>query len=580
MRKKIVFQITVVVAIIMFLFQILSSIMLARSSHKMYTTAKDELLGRDLKAIRSSLTEDLTSPEVFVYFEEHLDEVKKPNDWEDETFSRIFDELEKRYLETTGEYPTDNDFLDFSEEEKAVYARIRYKYATVRVDYYRDYYDLESFAIIDVSDGRLGVVVCDGTDAAEDDTFIRQIVLAETDANGTLRKYLDQTSDQPLFGNIESDNGREWYVSYYPMFGTENCRFVLCFISDFTEFYQTLTTQVIPLVGSTAVLFILALTFLFWFLYRKTVRPVTQIQKNVRQYTGDKDTAHIVSEMEKVRVNNEFGVLARDISDLAEEVERYNNENIRLTSEHARLAAELGLAARIQMEALPADFPAFPDRNEFDIYATMNPAKEVGGDFYDYFMLDEDHIALVIADVSGKGVPAALFMMMAKILIGQHAKMGLSPQEVLERTNDAICRNNKEEMFVTVWFGILELSTGKISAANAGHEYPLIRQPGGNFELFKDKHSFVLGAIEGEKYKEYEFTLQRGGTLFLYTDGVPEATRADNALFGNERMLAAVNGIPDDSPKELLEHVHREVDLFVGDSPQFDDLTMLAIKLL
>ena len=230
MRKKIVFQITAVVAIIMFLFQILSSILLARSSHEMYTNAKDELLGRDLKAIRSSLTEDCTSPEVFAYYEDHLEEVKKPNDWDDEEFTRISDQLDERYVAATGEYPADGDFTDFSEEEKAVYARIRSKFVSVRVDYYRDYYDVESFAIIDVSDERFGAVVCDGTDGTEDDSFIREVVLAETDANGTLRQYLDQTSDQPLFGGVETEDGREWYVSYYPMFGTENCRFVICFI--------------------------------------------------------------------------------------------------------------------------------------------------------------------------------------------------------------------------------------------------------------------------------------------------------------------------------------------------------------
>jgi sigma-B regulation protein RsbU (phosphoserine phosphatase) len=210
----------------------------------------------------------------------------------------------------------------------------------------------------------------------------------------------------------------------------------------------------------------------------------------------------------------------------------------------------------------PAFFPAYPEHTDFDIYASMTPAKEVGGDFYDFFMLDEDHIALLIADVSGKGVPAALFMMMAKIQIEDHAKMGLSPKEVLERTNEAILCNNKDRMFVTVWFGILEISTGKIIAANAGHEYPLIRQPGKAFELFKDKHGFVLGAVPGKKYQEYEFTLEKGGTLFVYTDGVPEATRGDNELFGNERMLDATNEIPDGSPQELLTHVHGAVNRF------------------
>ena len=580
MRKKIAFQISVVVAVFMFLFQLLSSIMLARSLRETYTKAKDELLGRDLKAIQENLNEDCSSPDVFAYYEEHLGEVKGNVDWDDEDFATTYNNLDQRYLDLTGEFPTDADFADFSEKEKAAYAKVQYKYVSLRVDYYRDYYDLEAFAIIDVSDGHLGRVVCDGTNETDDDLFIQSVVLAETNSNGTINQYLNGTSDQPTFGSVSTDDGGNWYVSYYPMFGADGCRFVLCFISDFTEFYSTLTAQVLPLVGSTAVLFILALTFLIWFLYRKTVSPVTQIQKNVRQYTNDKDTARIVEEMGKVKVKNEFGALAHDISNLAEEVERYNGENVRLTSEHERIATELDLATKIQMNALPAVFPAFPERKEFDIYASMTPAKEVGGDFYDFFLLDEDHLALVIADVSGKGVPAALFMMMTKILIENHAKMGLSPKEVLEKTNEAICRNNEEGMFVTVWFGILEISTGKVTAANAGHEYPLVRQADGSFEIFKDKHGFVLGVMEEKKYQEYEFTLQKGGTIFLYTDGVPEAMNADNELFGNERMLSAVNETPNGSPKELLNHVHGKVNEFAGDAPQFDDLTMLAIKLL
>ena len=574
MRKKIAFQITVVVAVIMLLFQILSSIMLARSLHETYTKAKGELLGRDMKSVQESLSEDCTSADLFEYYEDHLDEVKIDIDWEDEWLSSVNAELENRYLEQTGEYPKDSDFNDFSEDEKAVYARFQYKYVSIRVDYYRDYYDLEAFAIIDVRDGRFGNIVCDGTDGTEDDGFIRDVVTSERDENGTVNKALNNGDDVPEFGNVRVGEGN-WYVGYYPMFDDDD-RFVLCFISDFTAFNRTLTSQVLPLIGSTAVLFVLALTFLIWFLYRKTVRPVTQIQKNVRQYADDKDTPSFVSEMSKINVKNEFGDIARQVSDLAEDIERYNDENVRLTSEHERIATELDLAVRIQKDALPT----FPERSEFDIYATMTPAKEVGGDFYDFFMLDDDHMALLIADVSGKGVPAALFMMMTKILIENHAKMGLSPKEVLERTNDAICQSNKEGMFVTVWFGILEISTGKITAANAGHEYPLIRQPGGNYELFKEKHGFVLGAFEGKKYSEYEVTLQKGGTLFVYTDGVPEATRSDFELFGTERLLEAVNEVPDASSEELLEHVHGAVNDFVGDSSQFDDLTMLALRLL
>jgi sigma-B regulation protein RsbU (phosphoserine phosphatase) len=187
---------------------------------------------------------------------------------------------------------------------------------------------------------------------------------------------------------------------------------------------------------------------------------------------------------------------------------------------------------------------------------------------------------MVMADVSGKGVPAALFMMMSKILVNNFAMMGGSPAKVLEQVNSQICKNNDEEMFVTVWFGVLEISTGKITAANAGHEYPMLKKADGSFELFKDKHGFVIGGMDGMKYKEYEFTLERGGTLFLYTDGVAEATNAKNELFGTERMLEALNADPNAAPKILLENMKNAVDEFVGDAPQFDDLTMLGVKLL
>ncbi|MCR4903003.1 MAG: PP2C family protein-serine/threonine phosphatase, partial [Butyrivibrio sp.] len=180
---------------------------------------------------------------------------------------------------------------------------------------------------------------------------------------------------------------------------------------------------------------------------------------------------------------------------------------------------ELSLATRIQSDMLPNIFPAFPDRKEFDIYATMNPAKEVGGDFYDFFLIDDDHLAMVIADVSGKGIPAALFMMVSKILVQNYTMTGLSPKEILRLTNEQICANNREEMFVTIWLGILDLTSGKLTAANAGHEFPMLKSPNGDFEMIKDQHSFVVGGMENVKYKEYELLLEKGSKLFLYTDG-------------------------------------------------------------
>ena len=233
------------------------------------------------------------------------------------------------------------------------------------------------------------------------------------------------------------------------------------------------------------------------------------------------------------------------------------------------------MATQIQKGMLPSIFPPFPERKEFDLYATMRPAREVGGDFYDFFMIDEDHLALVMADVSGKGVPGALFMMVSKVILKNNAMAGKSVGEILAMTNDLICANNQMEMFVTVWMGILEISTGKIKAANAGHEYPAVMKDG-CFRLCKDKHSFVIGGLADSRYREYELQMEKGDKLFLYTDGVTEATSEKGELFGTERMIDALNAYADLTPREILNGIKDTVDAFVGDAEPFDDMTMLC----
>ncbi|MBO6229610.1 MAG: PP2C family protein-serine/threonine phosphatase [Ruminiclostridium sp.] len=259
---------------------------------------------------------------------------------------------------------------------------------------------------------------------------------------------------------------------------------------------------------------------------------------------------------------------------IREQTEKFENQRL----EKSRIESELNLATNIQAGMLPNMFPAFPERPEFDIYASMDPAKEVGGDFYDFFMIDDDHLAMVIGDVSGKGVPAALFMMASKITINDHALMGGTPAEILQRVNKQICSANDAEMFVTVWLGILEISTGKLTAASAGHEYPMLNI-NGKYELFKDKHGLAVGAMDIAKYKDYEITLKKGDSIFVYTDGVAEATDAQNELFGTDRTLDALNNLPgNDTQEEILKGVRKAVDAFVKEAPQFDDLTMLGLK--
>ena len=314
-----------------------------------------------------------------------------------------------------------------------------------------------------------------------------------------------------------------------------------------------------------------------FYLRRVLLRPLQKItEESVRFAAEEVPSEKKLTDV--VRNRDEIGKLAESIDHMEEQVTRYIAELTAATAEKERISTELSLATRIQSDMLPNVFPPFPDRTEFDIYASMDPAKEVGGDFYDFFLIDHDHLALVMADVSGKGVPAALFMMATKIMIKNIAMTGLSPREILETTNNRICQNNQEEMFVTVWLGILDLKTGELKAANAGHEYPVITRAEGKFELVRDKHGFVIGGMEGIRYKEYELKLEPGQEIFLYTDGVPEATNAGNELYGTERMMAVLNTCPGLEPEQVLANVKADVDRFVGTAPQFDDLTMLCVR--
>ena len=376
-------------------------------------------------------------------------------------------------------------------------------------------------------------------------------------------------------------NGREPHItSLIPVKASDGTvKAILCVERNMEELKSGRWAYLRGVSITTLLLSILASIVVALYLRQQFVTPVEKIIGEAGRFARENSKAG-ADTLEGISNIREIRELGSSVEKMEEDTLQYMDTLTRVTAEKERIGTELALATRIQANMLPNVFPPFPDRKEFDIFASMTPAKEVGGDFYDFFLIDEDHLGLVMADVSGKGVPAALFMMMSKILVQNFAMMGGSPKEVLERVNDAICKNNEDDMFVTVWFGILTISTGRFMAANAGHEYPAVRRGDGSFELLKDKHGFVIGGMEGSEYQEYELVLGKGDTLFLYTDGVPEATDADNQMFGTERMLDVLNQTPDAVPKALLEQVRTAVDAFVGDAPQFDDLTMLAIKLL
>ncbi|MDO5133733.1 MAG: SpoIIE family protein phosphatase [Eubacteriales bacterium] len=322
----------------------------------------------------------------------------------------------------------------------------------------------------------------------------------------------------------------------------------------------------------------------------RLLKPIKKMTMRVSEMQGD-DMSFNVEDIYLTK--DEIEVLARAFSSMSQQMRGYVKEIVQITAEKQRLDTELSVASEIQANMLPNRFPAFPDRQEFDLYAVMDPAKEVGGDFYDFFLIDEDHLALVMADVSGKGVPAALFMVISKTLIKNVTLSGRygGPGEILRDVNDRLCDGNEETMFVTVWLGILTISTGQLVSACAGHEYPVFYHRDTGFVLGRDPHGMGLGVIEGARYKEAAWQLNPGDMLFLYTDGVPESTNVNNELFGKDRMLAALSenfaAMEHDAPGEewreaalqtFLGKVRKQIDNYVGDAPQFDDLTMLCLS--
>ena len=333
-----------------------------------------------------------------------------------------------------------------------------------------------------------------------------------------------------------------------------------------------------------AEILILVTFFLFsmyqW-LRKRVIAPLKQLEKVSASFVESsrqtQDPSRIDYKRADIHTGDEMEVLSDALNAMFDDTRRYMTNLLSVTAEKEKIGAELNVATQIQADMLPRIFPAFPDRREFDLYAFMHPAREVGGDFYDFFLIDEDHLCMVIADVSGKGVPAALFMVIAKTLIKNQAMMGDDPADILGKVNEQLCEGNDAMLFVTVWISILTISTGKGIAANAGHEHPVIRRAGGSYELVVYRHSPAVAAMEGMRFRQHSFELHPGDRLFVYTDGVPEATNAENELFGNERMLDVLNSQPDRKPHALLETMKREIDVFVGEAPQFDDITMLCL---
>ena len=351
---------------------------------------------------------------------------------------------------------------------------------------------------------------------------------------------------------------------------------LLCVQRPISELASVILSFVSYIIIASLVLVLVVAQFVVRFLRKWVVKPIRKISIEATRFAKENTKGEELGDVSKFE---EIYNLSRSIDKMETDMVNYIDNLTTVTAERERIGTELNFAKQIQYSSLPTKFPAFPDREEFDVYAYMKPAKEVGGDFYNFVLVDDDHLAVWIGDVSDKGVPAALFMMSINIMINIRTCMGGTPAEIMAFVNDNICEHNGENMFITIWLGILEISTGRLTFVNAGHEDMAVYRNGGEFELYKTKHNIAVGIQSGVVYKSFEMQLGKGDRLFIYTDGVPEATDPYDTLFNTDRMISALNERKDGSPQEFLKIVYTRVKEFVGDRTQFDDLTMVGLEL-
>ena len=488
--------------------------------------------------------------------------------------------LMERHPDFLPEYASTEDVEALPEEDQKLYAEIAYSWLITGIDRMQKSYNTDYlFGVVtqEPYDKRIVLFIAKGEDDVRGDEpgqiypIGRELKVSDSQRKAILNTVSGTPSDAP---NRAGD-----YVDYYSLLMSSEGRDYLICVTRNVKGFQRAVRALTKEYSRLMILFLTALSALcvFWLLHL-IVRPLDQIQQSIRAYTRTKDSNEVIRRLSEVHSRNELNRLCTDVADMAREIDSYTDEITKITAERGKIEAELALANRIQMTVLPRVFPAYPDRTDFDIYASMTPAKEVGGDFYDFFLVDKTHLCMVMADVSGKGIPAALFMMSSKISLSNISKQGRSPARVFTEFNDEVCANNPEEMFITAWVGILDLETGILTAANAGHEYPMFMQAGSKYILYPDHHDPVLGAMEGLKYHEYEIKMKPGARIFVYTDGLAETVDPQGSMFGTKRILEQLNRTRELPPELVLEEMKQAIHLYVQSAEPFDDLTMLCVE--
>ncbi len=456
-------------------------------------------------------------------------------------------------------YETNQKLIDITEASELVYVYV----TTIAPDYkYRTYvFDTVNSLEKNSTVIELGF---EQSLAKKDDTYI-----------GKLRAVMEQGENYSMFSYKK---GGGHVTSAVPLIGSNGrpCAIVSVVkpMHEIKEYKKRFLTSMIfwALILTASFIALYAL-----FLYLGIIRPillVTYETRHLAEHNGE-----LTGTLKKIHGHNEISTLAKSVEKMSEDLNRFIIDLAKATEEKARLGAELNVAKQIQAEMLPRVFPPYENHKEVELFASMEPAKEVGGDFYDFYMLDDDHFAVVVGDVSGKGVPAALFMVITKTLLKDTAAHKLDPAKIFEHVNTILCEGNESGLFVTCWLGILTLSTGELKFANAGHNPPIIIQ-NGEIKYLTTKPNLMLAGMEGIPYTTHTTKLAKGDQLFIYTDGVTEATNMYNELYGDKRLLTVMKAGIGKTPRDVLDIVRSDINYFVQDAPQFDDITMLELSFL
>lgn len=580
-KVSVLLQIAILFIVAVILIGALSIVTLYRFSTR-YVLERLEISGNSTAEDLKSFIYDFPAHDWLLrYWYEHSDEMEIEYD----TIYYGGSETEEKYVLLTTlhpdfwpDYASTEDVEALPPEEQKLYAEIVYSWLIDRIDYIQSAYDLDYF-------------LCVVTDDPYDKQSVLFIAADEGEIRGPERGQIypigkevkvsgekQEAMREAVSGHPKAAIGRDqkYYDYFYYMTSIDEHKVLIVQTIDVMRVREAVTKYLFDF-GFLFAFLLVALAFSCMLMINYLVLlPLKKVQENIGLYVETKDSRMVADNLLKIESHNEIAELSSDLAGMAEELTAYMVRNEQIAVKEERDRTELALAGRIQASMLPNVFPPYPDRKDFEIYASMTPAKEVGGDFYEFFFVDDHHLCIMIADVSGKGIPAALFMMATMILLENNVKMGKSPAQTLSDINTAICNKNIEDMFVTVWLGIIDLSTGKMICANAGHEYPMLKKPGERYEIIKDKHDLVLGAMKGWKYDEYELLMEPGASLFLYTDGLSETINPQEKMFGTDRILEQLNTNPDCSTEETLTGMKEAVDKYIDGKEPFDDLTMMS----